>query len=449
MHRSNRPNKKKVTATGRSTATDILVCVLGQGHSLTTAFPKYIGFLEDPRERAFAKELSFGVMRWLPRLQALVTQLVNKSPWKKDPDVGVLLLLGLYQLIYLRLPSHAAIAETVAIADFRKKSWAKGFINAVLRGFQRKQEELLERVDREVHIRLAHPRWLVAEIRDAWPQDWESILSANNQQAPMALRVNVRRASRDAYLERFFAQGASVAVHAESGIRLHKAMDVDRLPGFDEGIVSVQDEAAQLAAGLLELAPGQRVLDACAAPGGKTAHILEQEPGLSSLTAVEQDSVRFARLEETLARLDLGARLVCEDAAIPDKWWDGQCFDRILLDVPCSGSGVIRRHPDIKFHRRPEDIPKLTDTQARLLSTLWRLLASGGLLLYVTCSLLPAENQRQIHRFLTEHPDAREKPIRAAWGRNAQQGGNVYPGRQILPGEGDMDGFYYALLEKG
>jgi len=451
VHRSNK--NKKPAATGRGIAADVLISVLGQGRSLTAAFPQYLQFLEDPRERALAKELGFGVMRWLPRLQALVTHLVDKPPRKKDFDLSVLLLLGLYQLMYLRLPPHAAVAETVAIADSRNKSWAKGLLNGVLRSFLRQQEELLRKVDVNAHIRLAHPGWLVEEIRDAWPRDWEDILSANNQQAPMTLRVNARRMSRDAYLDRYFTQAEAEATakpttHAENGIRLDKVMEVAQLPGFINGAVSVQDEGAQLVVDLLDLSPGQRVLDACAAPGGKAAHILEREPELS-LTAIELDPARFTRLKETLARLGLNeARLVCKDASAPGEWWDGQSFHRILLDAPCSGSGVIRRHPDIKFHRRLADIPNLVDTQARLLTTLWPLLASGGLLLYVTCSVLPAENQQQIQKFLTQHPDAREKPIHATWGRAVQPEETPVPGRQILPGEDGMDGFYYALIEK-
>nr|VFK23476.1 MAG: 16S rRNA m(5)C-967 methyltransferase [Candidatus Kentron sp. MB]VFK27881.1 MAG: 16S rRNA m(5)C-967 methyltransferase [Candidatus Kentron sp. MB]VFK74450.1 MAG: 16S rRNA m(5)C-967 methyltransferase [Candidatus Kentron sp. MB] len=441
-----RPNKK-ITATSRDIATDVLLNVLDQGRSLRAAFPQYLPLLQDPREQALAKELGFGVMRRLPRLQALISHLVDKPPRKKDLDLQILLLLGLYQLIYLRLPAHAAVAETVSIAASRGKPWAKGLINGVLRRFQREREKLLQKVDREAHVRLAHPPWLVAEIRKAWPRDWEAILSENNQQGPMTLRVNARRESRDAYL-RHLAEAKATA-HATSGIRLNKAMDVDRVPGFVDGVVSVQDEGAQLAAELLELAPGQHVLDACAAPGGKTAHILEREPGLASLTAVEQDRTRFARLQETLLRLTLNARLVCGDAKLPEKWWDGQRFHRILLDVPCSGTGVIRRHPDIKFHRRPDDIPQLVNTQARLLTALWPLLAPGGLLLYVTCSVLPVENQQQIQRFLAENPDAQENPIRATWGRSAPGKGDIrQPGRQILPGEEAMDGFYYALIEK-
>nr|VFK18840.1 MAG: 16S rRNA (cytosine967-C5)-methyltransferase [Candidatus Kentron sp. LFY] len=454
---------KKQTVTARGIATDVLVSVLGQGRSLSRALSEYTGVLKDPRERALAKELGFGVMRWLLRLDAITTSLMDKPIRKKDFDLRVLLLLGLYQLIYLRLPPHAAVSETVAVANYRNKPWAKGFINGVLRRFQRESEGLLQKLDRDVHVRLAHPPWLVAEIRDAWCQDWENILSANNQQAPMTLRINARRVDRDVYLDRYLARRASIATYAESGIRLHKAMDVEQLPGFSEGVVSVQDEAGQLAAGLLELAPGQRVLDACAAPGGKTAHILERNPGIS-VTAIEQDPVRFTRMEETLARLGLHdeVKLVRGDAGVPDEWWDRRRFDRILLDVPCSGSGVIRRHPDIKFHRRPEDIVNLADTQALLLAALWPLLAPGGLLLYVTCSVFPLENRWQMQRFLTDHPDARERPIHAAWGRSSLQQGNIqengniqgggesaaYPGRQILPGEQGMDGFYYALLEK-
>nr|VFK40954.1 MAG: 16S rRNA (cytosine967-C5)-methyltransferase [Candidatus Kentron sp. SD]VFK46880.1 MAG: 16S rRNA (cytosine967-C5)-methyltransferase [Candidatus Kentron sp. SD] len=445
MHPSRSNDKARATA--RAIAADVLARVLGQGRSLTAAFSECMAPIEDPRERALARELGFGVMRYLPRLRAVLTYLLDKPPRKKDLDLSILLLLGLYQLIYLRLPPHAAVSETVDLTNSRKKPWAKGLVNGVLRSFQRQREGLLQKVDREAHIRLAHPSWLAAEIRDAWPRDWEAILSANNQQAPMTLRVNARRATRDLYLGNL--PRASATTHAKNGIRLREAMDVDRLPGFIEGIVSVQDEAAQLCAGLLALAPGQRVLDACAAPGGKSAHILESGPG-PLLTAIERDPGRFARLEETLARLGLdNARLFREDALALDKWWDGRCFDRILLDVPCSGSGVIRRHPDIKFHRQPEDIPKLVDSQARLLATLWPLLVPGGLLLYVTCSVLPQENQRQIAGFLADHPDARERTIHAPWGQSGTRWeGGAYPGRQILPGEEEMDGFYYALLEK-
>jgi len=437
----------KTTDTSRTIATEILIQVLGQGQSLTAALPQHVERLGDPRERALAKALCFGVLRWLPRLEALISSLVKKPPQGKDLDLRIVLLLGLYQLIYTRQPPHAAVSETVAIAQSRGKPWAKALINGVLRNFQRQREKLFREIDQKPHVALAHPRWLVARIRDAYPKDWQNILAENNRQAPMTLRVNTQHMSRDQYLHDH-PQSASPVAHTRSGIQLDQAEDIHQVPGFAKGLVSVQDGAAQLATELLALGPGQRVLDACAAPGGKTAHILESEPGLTALTAVEQDPLRLIRLEETLKRLELSADLRCADATAPDTWWDGQPFQRILLDVPCSGSGIIRHHPDIKFHRRPNDIPRLVASQARILRALWPLLAPGGLLLYVTCSVLPEENQQQIQKFLAEHPDAREKPIDAPWGRWITKGGKRQPGRQILPGEDDMDGFFYARIEK-
>ncbi|VFM94916.1 MAG: 16S rRNA m(5)C-967 methyltransferase [Candidatus Kentron sp. G] len=434
--------------TTRAIAAEILLDVLAHGRSLTAALPGPIDRLDDPRDRALAQELCFGVMRQLPRLQAIVTRLMKKALKKKDTDIFILLLLGVYQLLHLRLPPHAAVDETVAVA--RGKPWAKGLVNGVLRNFLRRREEIIEAVDREVPARFAHPPWLVTEIRNTWPENWENILRENNRRAPMVLRVNARRVTREDYLGRYPELGEP-APGAESTIRLHKAMDVDRIPGFAAGIVSVQDGGAQLAAELLELAPGQRVLDACAAPGGKGAHILEREPGLASLVAIERDPARLARLEATLTRLGLGADLHCADAGAPEGWWDGRCFDRILLDAPCSGSGIIRRHPDVKFHRRPGDIPQYAVTQARLLHALWPLLAPGGRLLYVTCSIFSQENRQRIRRFLKEHPDAVERPIDAGQGlsdRDRLHGGERYPGYQILPGENGMDGFYYARIEK-
>nr|VFJ98744.1 MAG: 16S rRNA (cytosine967-C5)-methyltransferase [Candidatus Kentron sp. H]VFJ98751.1 MAG: 16S rRNA (cytosine967-C5)-methyltransferase [Candidatus Kentron sp. H]VFK04305.1 MAG: 16S rRNA (cytosine967-C5)-methyltransferase [Candidatus Kentron sp. H] len=436
----------------RAVATEVLIRVLSQGHSLTDTLSRYTDPLEDPRDRALARALCFGVMRQLPRLRGMVARLMEKPLKRNDADVSALLLLGLYQLLHTRLPPHAAVAETVDVAAARGKPWAKALINGVLRNFQRRRDEILQSVDRESHSRLAHPRWLAAAVRNAWPKDWVDILMENNRKAPMTLRVNVRRMSRDAYLARHPGL-ATVALRTASGVQLSEATDVSRVPGFDEGVVSVQDGGAQLAAGLLELAPGQRVLDACAAPGGKMAHILEQERGLAALVALEQDPARLASLTATLTRLELAADVRCADAGAPEGWWDGEPFHRILLDVPCSGSGVIRRHPDIKFHRRPDDIAQYAASQARLLNALWPLLAPGGLLLYVTCSVLPQENRQQIEGFLKRHPDAREKSIdadwgRAAWGGSDREEGKTGPGRQILPGENGMDGFYYARIEK-
>jgi 16S rRNA (cytosine967-C5)-methyltransferase len=387
--------------------------------------------------------LCYGVLRYYPRLAYLAAQLLNKPLKRKDLDVQQLILIGLYQLAYLKVPAHAAVAETVAATRLLGKDWATGLVNALLRGFQRGAAPLLAQADTDPVARYAHPAWWLTQLQSDWPAHWQDILAANNQRPPMTLRVNARHGSRDDYAARLQAAGiiAQPVAQAPQALTLENPVDVAQLPGFGEGAVSVQDAAPQLAAPLLELAPGQRVLDACAAPGGKTAHLLETEPSLHVL-ALDKDAQRLARVQDTLARLQLAADLCHGDAANPPDWWDGKAFDRILLDAPCSGSGVIRRHPDIKLLRTAQDILTLAQQQRCLLDALWPLLARGGILLYATCSVLMAENQHNLARFLADHTNAREQPIGADWGQ-AQT-----PGRQILPGENGMDGFYYARLMK-
>jgi 16S rRNA (cytosine967-C5)-methyltransferase len=324
------------------------------------------------------------------------------------------------------------------------KSWAASLINAVLRTYLRDSERLLNQARSEETARYAHPEWLLAELKQAWPEDWQAIVAANNARAPMTLRVNARQLSREDYLVRLEKAGiqAEPAPYTCHGITLPQPIEVSSLPGFKEGHVSVQDAAAQLAAPLLEVQPGQRVLDACAAPGGKAAHILETCPELALFVAIERDPSRVLILEDTLKRLQLEAQVVQADATCPEDWWDGNPFDRILLDTPCSGTGVIRRHPDIKRLRRKTDLPALVDEQARLLGALWPLLREHGRLVYVTCSVLPAENQERITAFFEQHPEARAPAIHAPWGRPRGAG------RQILPGEANMDGFFYSVLMK-
>ena len=324
------------------------------------------------------------------------------------------------------------------------KSWSTGLVNALLRRFQRERAGILQAVDEYEEAKFAHSAWLVQAIRRAWPDAWQSILEAGNVRAPMTLRVNARVSAREAYLHRLDAAGiaAVAAPYTSHGLTLGNPIEVGALPGFAEGVVSVQDAAAQLAAPLLEVKPGQRVLDACAAPGGKTAHLLESEPGLATLIAVEKDAARVPLLNATLERLGLVCPVVHGDAASPGNWWDGKLFDRILIDAPCSASGVIRRHPDIKYHRRQSDVQALVSVQRGLLEALWPLLAQGGLVLYATCSILPQENQQQVLEFVKSHSDAAPCRIDSEWGRA------VDPGRQILPGDHGMDGFYYARLAK-
>lgn len=429
---------------GRAAAHDALLRVLEGHQPLSGALDAACKLTDDAREQRLARELAFGVMRWLPRLSALLAALLEHPLKRKDLDLEVALLLGLYQLIYTRIPPHAAVAETVSMARALRKPWSGGLINAVLRRFQREREATLERINHDETARFSHPAWLIGEIRDAWPGDWRDILEANNTHAPMTLRVNARVRARQTYLNELHAAGMAAvpADFTDFGILLKTPTDVFSLPDFAGGAVSVQDAAAQLAAPLLDLKPGLRVLDACAAPGGKTAHLLETEPGLAELVALDVDADRLARLNDTLSRLALGCSVIHADAARPDTWWDGKPFDRILLDAPCTATGIIRRHPDIKFHRRRADLARLEKIQSSLLDALWPLLARGGMLLYATCSILPRENRHRIARFLDSRTDAELRSIEAAWGRSDEVG------RQILTGEHGMDGFYYALLAK-
>jgi 16S rRNA (cytosine967-C5)-methyltransferase len=398
-------------------------------------------------EQALLQELCYGVIRYWYRLDALAGQLLQRPLKRKDGDVRALILVGLYQLLYMRIPAHAAVTETVAATAGLRKAWSKGLVNALLRSFQRDSERLLTSIEQDPQASSLSPAWLLKLIQDGWPQHWRNIIAASNARAPMSLRVNLARNSRETYRQHL--QAAGLEAHAlaltEAGLQLASPCDVHTLPGFDAGDVSVQDGAAQLAAPLLDAQTGERVLDACAAPGGKTAHILERlQAGqmTAEVIALDVETTRLARVDATLQRLQLAAKTISGDAAHPADWWDGQPFDRILLDAPCSATGVIRRHPDIRLLRRADDIPRLVETQQQILASLWPLLRPGGRLLYATCSILPQENAENIARFTRAHDDARLQPITADWGHDTGHG------RQILPGEQDMDGFFYACLEK-
>ncbi|HET8789766.1 MAG TPA: 16S rRNA (cytosine(967)-C(5))-methyltransferase RsmB [Modicisalibacter sp.] len=398
------------------------------------------------RDRAFLRALCYGVCRTLPRLEALAGELL-RSPFKaRDADIQALLLLGIYQLLYLRVPAHAAVGETAGAARLLGKEWATRVLNGCLRRLQRESTALQARVDQDTGVALLHPTWLLKALRRAWPDDWRDIAEANNQPGPMTLRVNRRQIDRDAYLERLAAADkvATPCVHTRDGLTLAEPCDIAELPGFADGQISIQDEAAQLACDLLAPAltgrDNARVLDACCAPGGKTAHLLEAFD--IEMTAIDSDASRLARVASTLERLKLKARLQHADASALD-WWDGTPFDAILLDAPCSGSGVIRRHPDIKRLRRPSDIREMAALQGRLLDNLWQALTPGGTLLYATCSVMPEENAEAIDAFLTRTSDASAStPNDLAWGRMAGAG------RQLLPRPGGHDGFFYARLTK-
>ncbi|NWA69595.1 16S rRNA (cytosine(967)-C(5))-methyltransferase RsmB [Pseudomonas reactans] len=427
----------------RLAAAKALAAVLQGKASLNSSLPTQLDKVED-RDRGFTQDLAFGTARWQPRLSALATKLLQKPFKAADADVEALLLVGLYQLLYTRVPAHAAIGETVGCADKLKKPWAKALLNAVLRRAQRESEALLAELEHDPVVRTAHPRWLQKSLKAFWPEQWEAICAANNAHPPMILRVNRRHHSRDAYLQLLTDAdiNATSCVYSIDGIVLEAATDVRSLPGFAEGWISVQDEAAQLAADLLDLAPGQRVLDACCAPGGKTCHILEVEKDLTGVVAVDLEAKRLVRVRENLARLGLSAELIAADGRDTATWWDGKPFQRILLDAPCSATGVIRRHPDIKLTRQPDDIAALAVLQGELLDAMWPTLEVGGILLYATCSTLPTENTEVIEAFLARTSGARELDLATTAGIKQPHG------RQLLAQEGGHDGFYYAKLIK-
>jgi 16S rRNA (cytosine967-C5)-methyltransferase len=359
----------------------------------------------------------------------------------KDTEVKALIYLGLYQLAFMRVKPHAAVSETVSA--LKKNTWAKALINALLRAYLRERETLDAQADQHTNTRYSHPNWLIEAITNDWPEQSVAILTANNQQAPMVLRVNQTKISPSEYLELLAQQAieAEISTVCPTALHLKHPCDITQLPKFAEGFVSIQDTAAQLAASLLNLEAGQRVLDVCAAPGGKTTHILELAPKCS-LTAIDIDNKRMERVVENLTRLQFNAKLITADALNTASWWDGIFFERILLDAPCSALGVIRRHPDIKYLRHADDIADLVHLQAALLQAIWPLLAPNGLLVYATCSILKQENELQIEHFIAKTADAEHAIINAEWGCAGRYG------RQILTGEANMDGFYYACLHK-
>jgi 16S rRNA (cytosine967-C5)-methyltransferase len=427
----------------RCIAAQVIEEVIAKGHSLSKVFPPALARVE-AREQGLFHELCYGTLRWYPGLQCLLERLLDRPLKPHQSDVQALLLLGLYQLLHLRVPAYAAVSEVVSATRQMGKGKAAGLVNAVLRNFQRRHASWLKRLAQDETWCHAHPAWLLHRFQADWPHHWQAIVQANNTRPPYTLRVNLARMLRQQYLQILAAEGIEAAPDpcSAASISVAKTLPVTALPGFREGWVSVQDGAAQLAVELLHLAPGLRMLDACAAPGGKTCHALESELGLGYLLALDCDAERLSRIQDNLQRLGLKAQTLVGNAHKPKTWWDGQYYDRILLDAPCSGSGVIRRHPDIKILRRAGDIGILAEQQLSLLEALWPLLAPGGMLVYATCSILKQENEDTIVHFLTNRIDAQEQPIVAPWGRTGKYG------RQILPGELGMDGAYYACLVK-
>ncbi len=431
-------------AASRAAAARLISSILQHKGSLSVLLPQHTANVPSANV-AFVKELCFGVLRWYFQLHAILQSLLAKPLRSKDLDVYALLLIGAYQLSYMRTPGHAALSQTVEACRNINKKWATGLVNGVLRKYDRNKETLFAAL--AVNEQLAHPQWLSERLGSAWPEDYQTIMHANNQRPPLTLRVNRLQGSRDDYLREL--QAVNIAAHACSfapqAIIVKQAVSVQSLPGFTAGRVSVQDEGAQLAAPLLDLQAGQSVLDACAAPGGKTCHMLELQPDLQ-LLAIDIKPQRLQRVQENLDRLQLNAQLLAADLAEPERWHRGknqdELFDRILLDVPCSATGVISRHPDIKFLRQAKDIAPLTQTQCKLLQVAWQMLKPGGKLLYSTCSILPDENEQIIDAFIKQTDDAAHESIHARWGRDRRYG------RQLLPESNTHDGFYYALLSK-
>lgn len=416
--------------------------VVFDGVSLRKALADANPRIADPRDRALLAASLFEASRWWLRYDMAVAMLTEKPLPPRAREVRALLAIGLAQLAALGLADYAVVASCVEAARLLGLPQYAGLVNALLRRWMRERAGLDAKLDADAVGASAHPRWLIEAIRRDWPERADAILAANNREAPLTLRVNRRRARREELLERLRA--AEIEATAPDGLAdaivLAASADVTRLPGYAEGAFSVQDGAAQRVVELLDLTGGQRVLDACAAPGGKAAHALERAD--VELLALDSDPARLARVGENLGRLGLRADLRCADATLASTWWDGRAFDRILLDAPCSATGIVRRQPDIKLHRRGADVAPLAATQRRLLRALWPLLAPGGRLVYATCSLLRAENEAVVEDLLAAHGDARTVPLPEEFGHAAGAG------RQNLPGEGGMDGFYYAVLEK-
>jgi 16S rRNA (cytosine967-C5)-methyltransferase len=389
--------------------------------------------------------MCFGTCRHFYSLEFVLKQLVAKPLRSKDKDVKCLLLIGLYQLRHMSLPEYAVINETVSGVSKLKKPWSRGLINAVLRNYLRDLESVELKINSSpAYIKYDQPKWLADQIQQDWPDHWQQIFESSNQRPPMTVRVNLSRVTRSDYLE----QLESVEIDAASGnlasssIYLTKPQPVELLPGFSAGLSSIQDESSQLIPPLLQLEPHQRVLDACAAPGGKTCHILETQPRLDSLTSLDIAKSRLVRVEENLQRLSLKANLKAADARDLAAWWDGKLFDRILLDAPCSATGVIRRHPDIKVLRSPENVAELNTLQLAILQKVWSTLKPGGLLLYTTCSILPQENSEIVAKFIESSDNAKYEGINADWGVECPLG------RQLLPSDNGPDGFFFSLIRK-
>ena len=423
----------------RALAAKCCFSVIDQGRSLSDELPKKQDLLEG-KDKGLLQEICYGVIRYLPELEHDVRQLMQKPLTGKQRVFHFLIIVGVYQIKYMRVPDHAAVSETVAATSALKNRHMKALVNGVLRNFVRQQQNETQDKPLADAVRFNHPGWFIKKLQAAYPENWQAILQANQVKPPMWLRVNQQENGYNDY--QALLTNADIEIKNidkfSQAIELKKAVEVTKLPGFEQGWVSIQDAAAQQAARLLDCQAGDVVLDCCAAPGGKTCHILEQTPQIQSMTAIDIEQDRLTRVSDNLSRLKLKADVIAGDAASKD-WWQGEMFDRILLDAPCSGTGVIRRHPDIKWLRKASDISTLVELQQQILKNIWSLLKPGGTLLYATCSILPEENREQIKRFVEQTADAELIAI-------AQSDDDI--GWQLLPDERNMDGFYYAKLIK-
>ncbi len=422
----------------RAVAAQVIYQVVDQGQSLSALLPQAQQRIS-PKDSGLLFEICYGVLRWLPRLEATAQQLMEKPLVKQSRVAHHLILVGLYQLGHMRVPAHAVVDETVKATADLKKPQLRGLINAVLRNYQRNQEALDLTAQSHDAGKYCHPSWLLKQLKESYPDHWQEIITANNSKAPMWLRVNRKHSTKENYQSLLTEAGIdfeSVENAPDDAIKLQKAVDVYALPHFEDGWVSVQDAAAQLAVDYLKPQANELILDCCSAPGSKTCHILEHQP-TARVISVDIDSQRLKRVEQNLQRLQLNAEVICGDARYPEQWWSNEQFDRILLDAPCSATGVIRRHPDIKWLRRASDIDQLAALQAEILNAMWAKLKVGGTLVYATCSILEQENKQQISAFLAKTSDAM---LLTGTPENA--------GIQILPSQQDMDGFYYAVLQK-
>ena len=435
----------------RVVAATAVDAVLNKGRNLDDALTGAGIDKTNEADRAMGRALVFGTLRTQLRNQRVLDLLADRPFRRRDSLIAALISTGLYALADARRPDYAIVSTTVDAAAGLGKPHMRGVVNAILRRYLREQDSVLAEADEHMDAHWLHPDWLIERVRADWPDDWEALLDAGSRQAPMWLRVNLQRTDRDTWMEQLSASGAAkAATHPEldAALVLDQAVGVTQLPGFLSGQVSVQDAASQFAAPLLHAKPGMRVLDACAAPGGKATHILECCPDIAELVAVDQSLPRLERMQENLDRLGLRATITRGDAANPEGWWDGDPFDRILLDAPCSATGVIRRHPDIAFLRRPDDIQALATQQEMLLEQLWPLLKPGGRLLYSTCSVLREENDAVVTRMLSRTADAEVLDLVRAGGPKSAL--PAVCGLQLLPGvgDGDTDGFYYALMAR-